>query len=117
MGLSNGLQSLLQFLDAGFPMLSTDGQITNRDPQLPNLLLFFGARSFHRSRLARSFFVLRAVFLATFITPPRNENSSWAGPESSMKYYVRKSHRLDSLVGTCQVGGHRPNCPDTGDAS
>src|SRR5436190_842480 len=59
---------------------------------------FWAQRCFHRSRLARSFLVLRAAFLASFITPPRRENSSLAGPESSMKYYVRKSHRLDSLV-------------------
>ena len=58
MGLSNGLQSLLQFLDAGFPMLSTDGQITNRDPQLPNLLLFFGAAQFPQITAGPKFFRL-----------------------------------------------------------
>ena len=42
MGLMGGLQLLLQFFDAGFPILSTAGQITNRYTQLPNLLLFLG---------------------------------------------------------------------------
>jgi hypothetical protein len=42
MGLMGGLQLLLQFFDASFPILSTAGQITNRDSQLPNLLLFLG---------------------------------------------------------------------------
>ena len=56
MGLMGGLQLLLQFFDAGFPILSTAGQITNRYTQLPNLLVRFSAeRCFHRSRLARKF--------------------------------------------------------------
>ena len=97
MGLRNGLQLLLQFLGACFPMFSTAGQITNRYTQLPNLLLFLGSACFHRSRLARSFLVLRAAFLSSFITPPRHENLSLVGPESSMKYNVRKTHGLDSL--------------------
>ena len=78
-------------------MFSTAGQITNRYTQLPNLLLFFGTTLFHRSRLARSFLVLRAAFLSSFITPPRHENLSSVGSESSMKYNVRKTHGLDSL--------------------
>ena len=55
MGLMGGLQLLLQFFDAGFPILSTAGQITNRYTQLPNLLLFLGGACFHRSRLAEVF--------------------------------------------------------------
>ena len=46
MGLMGGLQLLLQFFDAGFPILSTAGQITNRYTQLPNLLLFLGGALF-----------------------------------------------------------------------
>ena len=98
MGLRNGLQLLLQFLGACFPMFSTAGQITNRYTQLPNLLLFLAQRCFHRSRLARSFLILRAAFLSSFITPPRHENLSSVGSESSMKYNVRKTHGLDSLA-------------------
>jgi len=45
-GLLSGVQLLLQFLDAGFPMLSTIGQITNRYTQSPNLLLFLGGALF-----------------------------------------------------------------------
>jgi hypothetical protein len=38
----SGLQLLLEFFDARFPMFTTARQITNRDTQLPNLLLFLG---------------------------------------------------------------------------
>ena len=98
MGLMGGLQLLLQFFDAGFPILSTAGQITNRYTQLPNLLLFLGGCRFHRSRLARSFLILRAAFPSSFITAPRHENPSVAGPDSGVKYNVRNEHRLDSLA-------------------
>ena len=50
MGLMGGLQLLLQFFDAGFPILSTAGQITNRYTQLPNLLLFLGGAMFPQDR-------------------------------------------------------------------
>ena len=100
MGLMGGLQFclLLQFFDAGFPILSTAGQITNRYTQLPNLLLFLGGACFHRSWLGRSFLILRAAFPLSFITAPRHENPSVAGPDSGVKYNVRNEHRLDSLA-------------------
>ena len=98
MGLLGGLQMLLQFFDAGFPMLSTIQQITNRYAQLPNLLLFLGGALFHRSRLERSFLILRAAFPLSFITAPRHETPSLAGPDSSMNVNVRKEHRMDSLA-------------------
>ena len=97
MGLMGGLQLLLQFFGAGFPILSTAGQITNRYTQLPNLCCFSAERCFHRSRLARSFLILRPAFPSSFITAPRHENPSVAGPDSGMKYNVRNEHRLDSL--------------------
>src|SRR5208283_5100822 len=58
---------------------------------------FSAERCFHRSRLARSFLILRAAFPSSFITAPRHENPSVAGPDSGVKYNVRNEHRLDSL--------------------
>src|SRR5271155_5741992 len=45
---------------------------------------FSAERCFHRSRLARSFLILRAVFPSSFITVPRHENASLAEPDSGM---------------------------------
>src|SRR5208283_355434 len=65
---------------------------------------FSAERCFHRSRLARSFLILRAAFPSSFITAPRHENPSVAGPDSGVKYNVRNEHRLDSLGDDWCVG-------------
>lgn len=43
---SQGSQLFLQFFDAGFPLISAQRQVTVRDPQLSNLLLFLGRSLF-----------------------------------------------------------------------
>ena len=41
-----GAQLFLQVFDAGFPLISAPRQVTARDPQLSNLLLFLGRSLF-----------------------------------------------------------------------
>ena len=41
-----GAQLFLQFFDANFPLISAPRQVTVRDPQLSNLLLFLGRSEF-----------------------------------------------------------------------
>ena len=98
MGLMGGLQLLLQFFDAGFPILSTAGQITNRYTQLPNLLLFLGGGPFPQIAAGSKFSYLASSipFVVHHCTSTRNP--SVAGPDSGVKYNVRNEHRLDSLV-------------------
>ena len=74
MGLMGGLQLLLQFFDAGFPILSTAGQITNRYTQLPNLLLFLGGALFPQIA-AGSKFSDRHGFWGRFVKSLQNTAS------------------------------------------
>jgi hypothetical protein len=74
-GLLSGVQLLLQVLDAGFPMFSTTGQITNRYTQFSNLLLFLGGALFPQISARAQFSCLASsipivIHHGTSIKPP-----------------------------------------------
>jgi hypothetical protein len=89
---------LLEFFDARFPKITTAQQITNRDTQLPNLLLFLSGATLPEITAGSQFPDLASSILVVDHCCTSAPKPALPGPESSMKSNVRKEHRLDSLV-------------------
>jgi hypothetical protein len=88
---------LLEFFDARFPKITTAQQITNRDTQLPNLLLFLSGATLPEITAGSQFPDLASSILVVDHCCTSAPKPALPGPESSMKSNVRKEHRLDSL--------------------
>ena len=109
----HGSQLFLQFFDAGFPLISAQRQVTVRDPQLSNLLLFLGRSLFPPITTGSEFPCLSGSipFVAHHCIP--TGNTLLDGTDSGMNSNIEKQHRLDSLGG--EVGEDPQGASPAGD--
>jgi hypothetical protein len=94
----HGAQLFLQFSDANFPLISAPRQVTVRDPQLSNLLLFLGRSLFPPIPAGSEFPRLSGSipFVAHHCIP--TGNTLLDGTDSGMNSNIENQHRLDSLA-------------------
>ena len=104
-----GAQLFLQFFDAGFPLISAPRQVTVRNPQLSNLLLFLGRSEFPPITTGSEFPCLSGYipFVAHHCIP--TWNTLLGGTDSGMNSNTEEQHRLDSLLSCYRRQLFRPD--------